>query len=1230
MKQAIALDVLENERAQLTNEEIDELTWFSDKDYYDEKPVPIDVFCEDSHFLRASFWGKRDQLLGFNPWWLDVLKRIYPTSTYTPYVEIIGLLPIGSGKCLREGTLVPTNMGVLPIDKIHERFQNGEKFSVMSEEGVCPVKETVFDGFKKVFEITTNYGRSLFPTSEHRFRVLSKTGDIEWRKTKDLATGDLLLVSRKTISSEKDPLVKGLPYFLGALTGDGWVTLQRGERKNVGFITGYDCFDFEEEFVNEIFESFNAFVGDAEWGDGFGGMTLRKVSESFSELLYETGFLNKIGYEKRIPVCILDGCDFDKVEYLAGLIDTDGSVSENKSSIEITTKYEFLARDLVSLLSSLGLKFNKTEKIVAKKIYHRFVIVGKESFKRLLQLNLYLRISYKRESFMFKAFQNYNRNDRDILPFGLRDRIKSVYEKASKNRGGSKSFAREKNKNLWGGLWGKRQNFSLQTLRKIRELLPDEFNEDSVLTYLLDNDCYLDKIVSIEELQGDYPVYDLSVGRSPSYFVDGLISHNTTTAIVSLAYEIYKLQCLKNPHHFYNIRPPGTKIVFSLFSTALNLADDVNWKIMESLIQDAPWFKKRGILQGKNIKLKTKDTVHMGKNLWVDLGSSSRHALGKAVWGACFTGDTKLPLLDGRVVRFDSLVNDIFPKEKEVYVHSYDNIRKEFVPGRVKKAFFTGEKSVFRIHLDSGKFFDATEDQLILCRDNKYRRVDVLKEGQALLSALFTRKSGYRVFTDPFTAYRSCVMSYNAKVVKVEYLGVKKTYDLTVDHPCHNFIIDAGVFCHNCLDEANFQMIKSAQAYKSYVGILRRMESRFLEQKGRIPGILWLISSPEQTSDFLEKHISSSENAKRKFKVPFAPIWEIQGYRSEELYAGETFRVFVGDKIHDPVILYEKEASEFMDPDDVFEVPIEYKEAFETDLRESIQDIIGRTAKGSFMFFGSAEKVNSVMTMPERFTREIIKLDFANKRDRVEEYVVEGDYFKKPSFPECFRFLHLDLAYSDEGDRAGLAGVFATNEKRFEMTGRTEGKKPVGYDRKFRQFFVDFVVVLQANKGEQIPIHQITSFIQFLKNCRYPIRKITADRFQSVQFLQDVKLMGYESAHLSMDDTRSSKAKWVDFRNSVYDGTLFLPKHELLREELLDLRDKGKHVDHSTDGSKDAADAVAGAFIGCFTADVIFNPQAVKEDHAKQKEFSVKEAMFQQKKRESFEQFFGKHFLNNY
>lgn len=111
----------------------------------------------------------------------------------------------------------------------------------------------------------------------------------------------------------------------------------------------------------------------------------------------------------------------------------------------------------------------------------------------------------------------------------------------------------------------------------------------------------------------------------------------------------------------------------------------------------------------------------------------------------CFTGDTKVSLLDGTERRMDELVG-----KGDFDFYSYDPTLEIVVPtkGDVIK---TGEgKRIVQVVLDSGDPIKCTPEHQFLLRDGTYKEAQYLKPGDSLMPLYRTKDSdGYEMLQDP-------------------------------------------------------------------------------------------------------------------------------------------------------------------------------------------------------------------------------------------------------------------------------------------------------------------------------------------------------------------------------------------------------------------------------------------------------------------------------------------------
>lgn len=178
--------------------------------------------------------------------------------------------------------------------------------------------------------------------------------------------------------------------------------------------------------------------------------------------------------------------------------------------------------------------------------------------------------------------------------------------------------------------------------------------------------------------------------------------------------------------------------------------------------------------------------VHLGKGSTIGsviptLGAIIPAAVGVDI--GCFTGDTLIPLSDGRVLPIHRL--SIYEKETSIFAYTPS--------GQVVATYATAYQTrpsapLVKVRLDNGQTVRCTPDHLFMQQDGSYLKAEELTSDVRLMS--FDRHDN----TEPPRKKEN----YYRKIVEVETLPEPSpVYCLTVPH-YHNFALQAGVFVHNC------------------------------------------------------------------------------------------------------------------------------------------------------------------------------------------------------------------------------------------------------------------------------------------------------------------------------------------------------------------------------------------------------------------------------------------------
>lgn len=98
----------------------------------------------------------------------------------------------------------------------------------------------------------------------------------------------------------------------------------------------------------------------------------------------------------------------------------------------------------------------------------------------------------------------------------------------------------------------------------------------------------------------------------------------------------------------------------------------------------------------------------------------------------CLRGDTKIKLLDGSEPSIKEMV-ERYNDNEEMWVFTQTECG-EIIPNKVKNVWATKKvDKIYRIHLDNGKYVDATNNHKFMLRDGTYLRADELSENQSLM-----------------------------------------------------------------------------------------------------------------------------------------------------------------------------------------------------------------------------------------------------------------------------------------------------------------------------------------------------------------------------------------------------------------------------------------------------------------------------------------------------------------
>jgi intein/homing endonuclease len=278
-------------------------------------------------------------------------------------------------RCLPEDALVHTSQGLVPIKDV----QVGDW--VQTPLGFRQVVNKFDQGIQDVYEISTN---ATLPraTLNHRQAVLADaTGQIEWKRIGELATGDRLLHNTQVLpgiptqlptdftGDRPDHRQTAKPLTIPALTpevawligythGDGYVALGRNKHGKPYGRVEWAMNAIAETEVKHLRLKLDAALAQfgltVSHGTVKGENTAKSICSSIRLAEYFHRYIKQPNQPLTVPSFILQGMADIRAAYLAGLMDSDGAVN-NRPPHLLTTVYPAFARQVGAVLSSLGI-----------------------------------------------------------------------------------------------------------------------------------------------------------------------------------------------------------------------------------------------------------------------------------------------------------------------------------------------------------------------------------------------------------------------------------------------------------------------------------------------------------------------------------------------------------------------------------------------------------------------------------------------------------------------------------------------------------------------------------------------------------------------------------------------------------------------------------------------------------------------------------------------------------
>jgi len=480
---------------------------------------------------------------------------------------------VGVGKCKVGTSYVQTSLGNFQIQDIWNKFSK-RVYSIKENEEWGNLDEDIFvhsineDGkvvkdkvvnlyrekFKgKLVKYKTDNGKETVVTKAHKF--LTERG---WRN--NLLTGDYICSSSNQFSiHEKNNIKENLGYLMG------WQISEGCEIDTRVSITQSDI-SILEEIVKKI-KNLNIFKSNSE--DNINPIIKKDkntnqiclTSVNYRKYLESLGYIwGRKSKNKEVPEFIMNSSDDVVKVFLKAFFDAEGSVRSDARGIEVSSASEKMIYQISLLLQRFNIfcVFDKMMKCATngtkiKRPYYRLKISGSGMDKFISQIGF----SYKYKMDTYYKFKdkkhNYNKEGKPafiaLKPFFEKynipirliemcdiryaleekwmnsDSIFKVIEGLKRLKNGE---VLEKYKQL------KKSKWTNKTMSVLENINVEDVNCCiNSLEKIANNDLQYEKIISVEEIDFDGYIYDLSIENNHNYISDNLICHNTVQLILA-------------------------------------------------------------------------------------------------------------------------------------------------------------------------------------------------------------------------------------------------------------------------------------------------------------------------------------------------------------------------------------------------------------------------------------------------------------------------------------------------------------------------------------------------------------------------------------------------------------------------------------------------------------------------------------------------------------------------
>lgn len=513
------------------------------------------------------------------------------------------ILAIGrrSGKCVPLcHTHLYTSQGMLTLEELAPKgklkddtwypLDNKPTIALEGKELRSTSDQFYYKGKAPTFKIKSHCGYNIECTAEHRVKVMTEAGTLEWKYGNEIKEGDQLAIHRNVkLWPEKhypvsqyqefrgpehfpDYLDEDWGLLLGILTGDGTWSNSSGVEVTNG------CTEFTEFLEGLYTKMFGTYI-KTQVKSANNTFRIRLKCRKTRNFLSELGWIHVPERdEKQIPWVIRRSPKSVVAAFLRGLFETDGSISGN--SVTFSTASEKLANEVQLMLLNFGI----ISRIRVKKVkgyeqpYYELALFGIRSREIFAEEIGFLTSRKNDRLYSLTSSSSTPKSRAETIPHQkawVTSLIESIPVSPQKgiqaqDRVWSRSHVRVAAGNTCKP--SSTESMTYPRLVNLLEVARRHGAPEHLLQHgeqLLEWDYFYDEVISVTPSEAI--VGDIQVPGHHMYVAQGMTNHNSAISAMVASYETYKLLKKYSPQKYYGT-PDGAPIQICAVATSKDQA----------------------------------------------------------------------------------------------------------------------------------------------------------------------------------------------------------------------------------------------------------------------------------------------------------------------------------------------------------------------------------------------------------------------------------------------------------------------------------------------------------------------------------------------------------------------------------------------------------------------------------------------------------------------------------